>query len=292
MSSLRTRLHELLDPADEGDHASRVVDVFLILLILLDVAYFIFQETAPARVPAGLHRMEQGILIVFTVEYALRLWAAGSSPRFDRQGGRLRYAVTPFAVVDLVAIVPILGFVGLPIPHQLTAVRMFRLFKLFRYFDAIGVLGRMIWRVREELAVISVALLMAVLTSGLVMHQLEAEANPEAFGTLGDALWWAIVTMSTVGYGHAVPVTDAGRVVAGFVMVFGIAMFAIPAGLLGASFTREVTVQVERRRARAQKLRRRAELEREEKLIEEVLEARICPHCGKSVVSGVAPAKA
>jgi len=284
MTSLRARLYDLLEPAEEGDLASRAIDLFLGLLIVADVVYFIVAEQ-DAR-GAAARTLEYGILAVFTVEYGLRAWTAVEEARYGGRLGRLRYLRTPLALVDLVAILPWLDLMGLDVPGQLTAVRMFRMLKLFRYSAAAQLLGRTIWRVRHELGVTTVAVFMAIVSSGLVMHGLEKESNPSGFGSIGRSIWWSVVTMTTVGYGDAVPMSTAGKVVAGVLMVFGIGMFAIPAGLLGASFTREVTVHVERRRAKSERRREQVAAEREERMLEAALEQHAsCPHCGKSLAA-------
>jgi voltage-gated potassium channel len=286
-TTLRHRVFELLWPAEGRDRASQAVDFFLIGLILIDVACFIAFSSGP--VEGTFHAaVETFILVVFTIEYVLRAWVSVEDHEHSGRLGRLHYLRTPLALVDLVAILPIVNlipFLGLELPEQLTAIRVFRLGKLFRYFDSAVVLGRTIWRIRHELGVISVALVMGLTAAGLLMNGLEGEENPTHFGTVQDAMWWAVVTMTTVGYGDAIPVTGAGRVLASLLMISGIAMFALPAGLLGAAFTREVQIQIERRRARRDARFRREETRREER-IEAALEAKICPHCGKALASG------
>ncbi len=293
--SLRRRIHELLEPAEDGDRASSAVDLLVFLLILVDLACFVAFDgrvhvlSEQSRSIGSM--LVHAVLFAFTAEYVLRLWVAPEDRRYAGRLGRLRYARTPLALVDLVAIFPlfllgvsaVLPSIEMELP-QLTAIRMFRMLKLFRYFEAAQVLGRTISRVRHELGVLSVAVSMAVMSSGLLMHRIEGEANPDDFGTIGDSLWWALVTLTTVGYGDAVPATGTGKVVAGVMMVFGIGMFAVPAGLLGAAFTREVTVAVERRRARSERRQRRLAEEREERLIEAAFEHHlVCPHCGEAL---------
>ena len=303
MSKLRKRIHEIVEPSEPGDVVSWLFDILIVLLIIADIAVFIIEIDRVAGLAAGesdaealkhvaggtMWRFTHVVLFVFVIEYFLRLWAAGEELRYGGIRGRLRYVFTPMALVDFVAIIPAFAVFGaVAVPEQLAAVRVFRLLKLVRYFEPVRVMGRAIWRVRRELGAMLLTLSMVVLVTSLLIWRFEHDSN-EDIATVPQAMWWVVVTMTTVGYGDAIPMTTAGRVLATLLMIFGIAMFALPAGLLGAAFNEEVTIQMERRRRRRDRKRRKAKQE----LLEETLEAgrserperepRACPHCGKSL---------
>ena len=276
--TLRQRVHRIVSPAEPGDTSSLVFDLAIVGLIVFDLLLFVIDSVDP-----GGRRLfaqaEYGILTVFTIEYALRMWVCTSDPRYGRRLGRLRYAVTPMALVDLVAILPGLNLLplGLSLPVELTAVRAFRLLKLIRYVPAVKILGRAFLRVRREFGALFVVMVLVVVSAGILLFRIEGEANPEQFRSIPHAMWWGIVTMTTVGYGDQIPVTATGRLVGSLVMIFGIGMFALPAGLLGAAFTEEMNLELERRRRLRVRRRRRAAELRGEPMGEELT----CPHCGE-----------
>jgi voltage-gated potassium channel len=195
---------------------------------------------------------------VFTVEYLLRAWSVIEQSEADLERpwrARIRYLVTPLALADLLAILPFyLGsWIGLDL-RVLRVLRLLRVLKLTRYSTSIGLLldalhaeGRAI---TAAVFVLSLLLLLASSFAYLAEHA----AQPEAFGTIPDALWWAVVTMTTVGYGDVVPVTPVGKLLGGVIGVIGIGMVALPAGLLASGFSEQLhererlfRIEVERR---------------------------------------------
>jgi len=273
--SLQERVHAILEEADEDSPLVWVVNGFLIAILFVDLLCFAFESGGAGELT---RRIEIFVLFVFTVEYVVRLWAIGAEEGCRGLRGRLRYVVRPFALVDLLAILPIVNLlpgVALPFSHRLPAVRAFRLVKLLRYSRGTRVLLRSVWRLRRELSAFFILAGLLVVLAGLFIYEAEAEANPAAFPNVASAMWWSIVTMTTVGYGDQVPVTATGRVIGSLVMICGIGMFALPAGLLGAAFTEETRREREARRRRRQ--RQVNELRRER--IEEGAHV-VCPDCG------------
>jgi len=194
---------------------------------------------------------------VFSLEYLARLWSCTSQP--DYAGpflGRLRHGFTPLALVDLIAVLPFyLSFmtVDMRFLRALRLLRLFRLAKLGRYSETLGLFARVMRHKKEELVITSMLMLILIILSASLMYYAEHDAQPDQFPDIPSTAWWAVVTLTTVGYGDVYPVTGLGKLFAALVAVFGIAMFALPAGILGASFSEEM---------------RRGEAKR-------------CPHCGK-----------
>lgn len=202
--------------------------------------------TLPARAAAtdALLAAVQGFAaVLFTLEYALRLWSAPEQrPDAATPGeARRRYLVSPLGIVDLLAVLPFwLGSV-LPVGGDWVAVfGLLALLKLGRYAPGLGLVA-VVFRneARVLLAALLVLLVVLVLASG-AMFALEHSAQPQAFASIPHSLWWGIVTMASVGYGDVIPATPAGRAVAGAVMLLGIAMFAVPAGILATGFAAEL----------------------------------------------------
>jgi voltage-gated potassium channel len=296
---MRLRVHRLLEPAGRGDHASRAVDVLILCMIGADLIAIVLDSVPEVRLAplfstgltwgVAFWWIEHVVLFAFAIEYALRLWACSANHRYRGRGGRLRWATTPLALIDLAAILPLLAYLpAIPFldqifPIDLTAfrtfraVRLLRVGKLARYSLHIRTMMRAIARVRSELLVLSTfALVLAVVASTIAFHA-EHEAQPKEFRTILDALWFSIVTMSTVGFGDAVPVTAGGKLVGAALSVFGICVFALPAGLLGAAFVEELRSEEKRRRnlerAERERAELRAKLQGEER----------CSHCGQPI---------
>ncbi len=246
---LRRRLYELLELSPATDRLANLLDAFLILLILANAAV-VAAETVPAiaaRYYWQFLYFEYFSVAVFTLEYVLRLWvcvertAFASAPPWRR---RLRYALTPLALIDLAAVLPF--FLGLAAVVDLRFLRLFRLvrlLKLLRYSTALAALSRVIQN--EFRALLGALIVMAglVFLAATLMYHVERAAQPDHFGSIPDAMWWAVVTLTTVGYGDVVPVTTAGRILAAVIMVFGLAAYAIPIGIMASGFSEEVRRQ-------------------------------------------------
>lgn len=260
---MKRRIYEILEVARPGDGASRFFDLALVSLILLNILAVILDSVPAynARFGDWFHAFEVFSVAVFTVEYLLRLWTSTFIPRFARPlTGRLRYAATPLAIFDLLAILPFyLAF----LPLDLRVLRIFRIarvlriLKLAHYSETLRSLVRVVAGKKEELVLSMTFLVMLLVVASSMMYFAEHEAQPAVFSSIPAAMWWGIATLTTVGYGDAVPVTDIGRLLGAVIAVLGIGMFALPTGILGSGFMEEM-----QRRKSGQA---------------------VCPHCGKTL---------
>jgi len=176
---------------------------------------------------------------VFTLEYLGRAWWAVEDPRYRHPvWGRLRYLVTPLALIDLVAILPfyLAQFVGLDL-RLLRLLRVLRILKLSRYSPAVTVLADVMRDERDSLLVTFMVLITILVFASSGIYLFENEAQPEAFGSIPAAMWWAVATLTTVGYGDVTPITPAGKVFAALVTLTGIGMVSLPAGIIASGFT-------------------------------------------------------
>lgn len=262
--SLRRRVFEIIDASRPGDPASRVFAVFMVTLIGLNVAAIVLATVKPVNERLGpfFAVFEIASVILFSAEYLLRLWTCTLRPEFASPiSGRARFALRPMMLIDLLSVLPFyLPFVGLDL-RFIRSVRMFRLLrlgKLGRYSKALQTLGRVVSTAMEELIIAFFVLLLLLVLASSLMYFAEHEAQPEAFPNIPAAMWWAVTTVTTVGYGDICPVTPQGKVLASVVAVLGIVTFAMPTAILGAAFLEQV-----------QKRKRQA--------------PRICPHCGKEI---------
>jgi voltage-gated potassium channel len=244
--SLRQRTWQILEPAGEDDAASRRFDGFLLTLIALNVLAVVVESVAWVRQDYGwfLTRFEWFSIAAFSIEYLMRVWSAPSDERYrGALGGRLRFVRSPMALVDLLAVLPFyLPFVGidLRVVRTLRLLRLFRAAKLWRYVSAVGVMAGVIRSRREELVVTTFVLLALLLVSSSLMYYAEHEAQPEAFSSIPAAMWWAVATLTTVGYGDVYPVTALGRLLASIVAVLGIGFVALPTAIVGSGFVEEL----------------------------------------------------
>jgi len=241
-SRLRRRTYEIVEVAAPGDRLSRIFDVAITLLIIANVATLVLEtvESIHRSAPGFFHWFELVSVGVFTVEYVARLWSCTVDPRYAHPiSGRLRFARTPMSVIDLVAVLPFyLPFLGvdLRVVWILRLFRLLRVAKLQRYSRALQTFSRVL-RSRAEPLIVSLGFVLALLLiSASLMYFAEHDAQPQRFSSIPAAMWWAVETLSTVGYGDFTPVTPLGRMLAGVVAILGIGMFAIPTGILGAAF--------------------------------------------------------
>jgi len=244
---LRHRLYQILEAGHENDPASKNVDNFLIALIVLNIVAFC-AETIPELEQAygpWFLMFERVSVMIFTVEYGLRLWSALEVPYLSREPAfkaRLMFAARVPQVIDLLAILPFyLGHIfGIDL-RLLRVLRLLRFLKLSRYSPAMHTIIRVLRNERRALSGAVLLLLAAVLFASSGIYYLEAQAQPDKFGSIPMASWWAIATLSTVGYGDVAPVTALGRVFGGLVMVLGLCVLALPVAIISTGFAQEVS---------------------------------------------------
>jgi voltage-gated potassium channel len=261
--NLKTRIFGILEPGDED---SKYFDPFITVLIVLNVAAVVLETVDWLNASYGrlFRAFDLFSVAVFTVEYILRFWSCTENAKFKTPiSGRLHYLITPMAIIDLIAILPFYLPLVLPDFRFMRAIRLFRLFrilKLARYSDALKTFADVLNLKKEELGVTFFATLILLVVASSMVYEAENEVQPEAFANIPDAMWWGVVTLTTVGYGDIYPVTPLGKFIGSFVVISGIGLFALPAGILASGFN-EV-------------LQRRKEKHRKKM---------ICPHCHRYI---------
>ena len=246
---MRRTVFRLLNPAEAEDRASRIVDLSLVALIICSVLSVIL-ESIPAverSFSAELYWFEIFTISVFSVEYLLRVWS--SVEEFDRAeqqpvASRLRFMVTFHAIIDLLAILPFylltFGLLGNVDMRFLRAFRLLRVLKLTRYFATLNLL---IVAVRENGRALGAAfliLLTTMLFAASGMYYFERLSQPDDFGSIPAAMWWAFATLTTVGYGDVTPITVGGKIFGALITVVGIGMVALPTSILATGYSHQL----------------------------------------------------
>lgn len=263
MANVRKRAYEILEiPSAPGDTPGHVFDAFIITLISLNVLAVVFETVGDnaVRYGAWLDLFETASLLVFALEYVLRLWSIVEHPsgRYRHPvWGRLRFAATPTALIDLVAILP--AIIPIADLRFVRVVRLLRVLKLGRYSEGAVVLATVLRKRRDALLTSLAIVLLALLIVSSFMYYAEHDAQPDAFASIPHAMYWGVIAITTTGYGDVVPVTPFGQFLAGITALIGVGVIALPVGILASGFVTEL----EARKAKNGH--------------------RVCPHCGGDV---------
>ncbi len=241
--SLRSRVFQNLDPkAHKGKGLSRANLVICIAIVASVLVAMM--ETEPL-IAEGHHLVflliESAFTLFFLIEYIVRVWICVEEPRFaDGWRGRLRYALTPIAILDFLALAPLLLTLGGTSPFLLRLfrfIRILRLARLGRFSQSIQIMGLALRRRRYELILSGCIAVLLLMASSTLLYLAEAAVQPEAFGSIPRAMWWSVATLTTVGYGDVYPITGLGRLLAAITALTGIGLIAVPTGILAASFS-------------------------------------------------------
>lgn len=250
--SPRARAYRMLETAEDDDRLSRFVDIALIGLILASVVAVILESMPSVEAAYGnaLFVFEAVTVTIFSVEYLLRAWCAVEASPADGAHplrARLRYLVSFHAIVDLLAILPFYlllfgGAIAGVDMRFLRAVRLLRVLKLTRYSAALNMLIMTIQENGRALAASFLILLTVMLLAASGMYYFERQSQPDDFGSIPAAMWWAFATLTTVGYGDVTPITVGGRIFGAMITVVGIGMVALPTSILATGYSRQLTV--------------------------------------------------
>ena len=232
---MRKRLYEIIEVAKENDRWSQMYDFFMIFVIFISLAPLTVKEQT-----AFFHVVDKLTAFVFIIDYCFRFITAD----FKLKKGIwsfIRYPFTIMAIVDLVSILPSVtffnnGFRVLKVSRLFRSLRVFRIFKSFRYSKNVALINRVFSKQKDSLMVVIWFALGYIFISALVIFNVE----PETFGSFFDAVYWATVSLTTMGYGDIYPVSTIGRIVTMLSSFIGIAIVALPAGILTAGYMEEL----------------------------------------------------
>lgn len=262
----QSAVFNLIRDDDENDLASKIFDGFIIFLIIINVLLVILDtfRGIPESVQRFFRIIETASVVVFTVEYLLRLWTAPLIyAQIKPAAARLKYAFSFMALVDLFAILPFyLPFIipiDLRVLRMIRLLRIFRLLKVNRYTNALSTVGKVIKSKATQLISSMMVVLVLMVMASVLMYNVESEAQPSVFENAFSGLWWAVATLTTVGYGDIYPITILGKVLSAVIALLGIGLVAVPTGIISAGFMENITT---------------SEPKTEDK-------KHFCPYCGK-----------
>jgi len=240
--SIRSRFYNELEPRARPQGLSRA-NLLIAGLIVLAALMAILETEETIREPyaATFLSLQLAFGLVFFVEYVMRLWVAAEDPRFaGKRFPRLRWMMTPSAIIDLLALLPLfltLASTSLYWLRFARIVRILRIVRLGRMSAAFDNVAAAFFARRFELCVAVIIALLMMLFSATLLYFAEGQAQPEAFGSVPRSLWWAIVTLTTIGYGDVYPVTLLGKACAALIAISGIGVIAMPTGIFAAAFS-------------------------------------------------------
>ncbi len=273
----RKKMFEILEFPVGGNWVVRSADLFILSLIVLNVIAIVIDTVPEIRHACGgfFRWFEVFSVIVFTTEYILRLWTCTTDPKYAHPvWGRLRYAFSTMALVDLLAILPFylllfnILFFGrtfdLRFLRGLRLLRIVRVMKLSRYMRSVSLFSRVVRERRNELVMALIFSTILLVFSASIMYYVEHDAQRDKFPSIPATMWWAIATMTNLGTGDAFPVTTMGRFLAAIVALLGVGIFALPTAILGSGFVEALREEHEEAQAAKEK------------------KGLVCPHCGKT----------
>ena len=261
----KKHIHILLHPELGETKWDKIINGFIITLIILNVIAVILETVSSIH---EAHReffrvFDLVSVIIFSIEYILRVWSCNHEPRYKHTlFGRLKYMVSTDALIDLLAILPFYVHVvvglDLRVLRILRLLRFLRLFRLTAYMRSAKMVKNVFVKRANELKLSLVLIVFLIVIASSLLYFAEHNAQPTVFSSIPACIWWAVVTVTSVGYGDMVPITLLGKVLTGVITLSGLAIFALPAGIITAGFLEEM------RKSKEKKIH-------------------TCPHCGNNI---------
>ncbi|WP_242871730.1 ion transporter [Acetanaerobacterium elongatum] len=264
---IKYNVYNLIRDDDENNLAGNIFDSIIVGLIIINIIQVVLDTfKLPPYAVMISNIIEVVSVIVFTIEYLLRLWVATYMyPNMSHFKARIKYALSFMALVDLVAIlpfyIPFIIPIDLRVLRALRVIRLFRLLKINRYTDSLHAISDVFRRKASQLLSSILVVFILMLIASVLMFNIENAAQPDKFDNIFDAFWWAIATFTTVGYGDIYPVTPAGKLLSSVIAFLGIGLVAVPTGIISSGFVENI----ENKKDRSEE------------------EQKYCPYCGKQL---------
>ena len=267
----KQKVHGLLHPEIVGDKRwDKIINIFIVVLIILNVVAVMLETVKPIydQYHDFFDNFDWISVTIFTIEYILRVWSSNHEEKYKHSlWGRVKYMMSPAALIDLIAILPsyLQAVIGLDlrILRMLRLLRFLRLFRLTAYTKPAHMISNVFRKRKNELVLSFILAIFLIIIASCIMYFAEHQAIPppgkeNEFTSIPATIWWAVVSLTTTGYGDMVPLTNIGKVMASIIMLTGVAFFALPAGIITAGFIDEFRLN-------------------------RVKKTHKCPHCGEHI---------
>lgn len=265
---LKQKIALLFDDEKNNTKGDKIVEIFIAALIVINTVAIILESYKGIynNYKYFFYLLELFSVIVFSIEYLLRIWIADIIyPTLSPFKARIKYITSFMGLIDAVSILPFyLPFfikIDLRVLRTLRLFRLLRLLKLKRYFSSLNVIQNVISKTKNEILVTIFLVFILLVLASTLMYNIEKTAQPDAFQNIGQAMWWAIATLTTVGYGDIYPITGIGKILSAFIALLGIGIVALPTGIISSAYIEEI-----------RNLKKKEETKCE------------CPHCGKEII--------
>lgn len=262
---VKQKVYELLEIERSDNKISNHYERFMAGLIILNVVAVILETVKGIKLAYGTYLawFDAFSLIVLTIEYLAYIWSCNLNPKYSGHVlGRLKFMLTPMMIINLLVIAPFYLPLFIDVDARfmliLRFLRVFRVFKLTRYSQSFNHLITVVKNKQYELISTLIAILILLVLSSSVMYYIEGSEQPEVFSSIPASMWWGIITLTTVGYGDAYPVTIIGKLINSFIAILGVMLLALPTAIISAGFMEEIS---------------------------ECSNKIICPHCNKEIDS-------
>jgi voltage-gated potassium channel len=238
--TFRKRLYLILNPSNENGILEKIFEIILITIIGLNITAICLESVAEieARYSEVFRQFEVFSIAFFTVEYIFRIYSIVENSKYSDPLGRLRYAGTTLAVIDLLSFLPfyLTFFADFRFLRIFRLMALFRVFKIARYLHALNIFKLVLKDRREQLLLSLFFLVFILVIISFVMYYAENDAQPNKFSSIPATMWWGVETLTTVGYGDMVPITPLGKFLGGVFALAGVGLLALPAGILSSGF--------------------------------------------------------
>ena len=261
-NSIKQTILKIINADDNNYLPSQLFDTTIIVLIIISIISIILStfQNIPTYITKITTVFEYISIIIFTIEYALRIWTSDLIYDLGPVKSRIKFAFTFMAIIDLLSILPFyISFVhiDLRLLRALRLFRMLRIFKLNRYTTALNSVVLVLNKKKDQLISSMFVVTILMIISSILIYYCEHSVQPDVFDNAFSGLWWAVATLTTVGYGDIYPITVIGKILSAFLAILGIGLVAVPTGIISAGFSEEL------------------EDKNDEKMF--------CPYCGKKL---------
>ncbi|MBQ9064113.1 MAG: ion transporter [Blautia sp.] len=242
-ASRKKRIFDIIQIGNVSDIPSRAFDIFLVIVILLNITVMVLQTfDGLKRFDPLFNTIENVTIFIFIIEYILRIWTADYLyPQKDRGHAVLSFIFSFDGIVELLTILPFFFLSGFVAFRMLRVVRIFHLFRINANYDSFNAITSVLYEKRNQLVSSLFIILVLMLAASLFMYSAEHEAQPDVFENAFSGIWWSVSTLLTVGYGDIYPITFTGKVLAIIIAFLGVAAVAVPTGIISAGFVEQYT---------------------------------------------------